>query len=138
MRNIYVVTHPQAGHHVDGLVGGWYDSDLTELGQRQADAVAAELGRRLHLGAVRIVASDLLRARHTAEIINTRIGGELRIDPDLREKSYGDAEGRPKAWLQERQLPLPDQGERLRHDDGIAGAETRMDLAQRAYAACSA
>lgn len=135
MRSIYVVTHPEAGHHVDGLVGGWYDSDLTELGHRQAHAVAAELSRRLDVGPVGIVASDLLRARHTAEIINTRLGGDLRLDPDLREKSYGDAEGRPKAWLQERQIPLPDQGERLRHDDGIARAETRMDLAQRAYAA---
>lgn len=132
---MYVVIHTQAGHHVDGLVGGWYDSDLTGLGQRQADAVAAELERRLDGGAVGIIASDLLRARHTAEFISTRIGGDVRLDPDLREKSYGDAEGRPKAWLQERQIPLPEQGERLRHDEGIAGAETRMDLAQRAYAA---
>jgi len=135
VRNIYVVTHPQAGHHIVGLVGGWYDSDLTELGQRQAHAVAAELSRRLDGGAVVILASDLRRARHTAEIIKARIGGDLQLDPDLREKSYGDAEGRPTAWMQERQIPLPDQGERLRHDDGIAGAETRMDLAQRAYAA---
>lgn len=132
---MFIVTHPEAGHHVEGLVGGWYDSDLTQLGQRQADAVAAELERRLDDGAVGIITSDLLRARHTAEIISTRIGGDVRLDPDLREKSYGEAEGRPKTWLQERQIPLPAQGERLRHDEGIAGAETRMDLARRAYAA---
>jgi len=135
VRNIFVVTHPQATHHVEKIVGGWHDSDLTDLGQRQAAAIAEELARRLDGAPVGIVTSDLRRARRTAETISARIGGELRIDPDLREKSYGDAEGRPETWLQERQIPLPDHGERLRHDEGIAGAETRMQLARRAYAA---
>jgi probable phosphoglycerate mutase len=55
------------------------------------------------------------------------------IDRDLREKSYGEAEGKPQSWLRERAVPLPEVGERLRHDSGITGAETRMDLAERAY-----
>ena len=38
-KDIYLVAHGEARHHVEGLVGGWYDSDLTELGQRQAQAV---------------------------------------------------------------------------------------------------
>ena len=134
MRTIYLVAHPHAQHHVDGLVGGWYDSDLTELGRRQAAAIAADLDRRLGGGPVEITSSDLLRARQTAEIIQGLSGGQLRLDPDLREKSYGEAEGKPKSWLQERQIPLPDQGERLRHDEGVPGAESRMDLARRAYA----
>lgn len=56
-------------------------------------------------------------------------------DSDLREKSYGEAEGRPQSWLEERSVPASEFGERLRHDEGIAGAETRWDLASRAYAA---
>lgn len=135
MKNIYVVTHPQSQHHVDGLVGGWFDSELTDLGKRQADAIAQDLELRLNGDEVDTVSSDLVRARSTAETIQGRVGGDLRLDSDLREKSYGEAEGRPKAWLQQRQIPLPAQGERLRHDEGIAGAETRMDLARRAYAA---
>jgi len=136
VRNIYVVTHPQATHHVEGIVGGWHDSALTDLGERQAESIAEELAKRLDgSGDVETVASDLQRAHRTAEIVQGRVGGKLRIDPDLREKSYGEAEGRPTAWLKERQIPLPDRGERLRHDEGIAGAETRMDLARRAYAA---
>ena len=31
MKHLYVVTHPQATHHTEGVVGGWYDSELTEL-----------------------------------------------------------------------------------------------------------
>lgn len=47
MRSIYVVTHPEATHHVDGLVGGWYDSELTDRGVRQAGAIADVLADRL-------------------------------------------------------------------------------------------
>ena len=135
MKTIYLITHPQAQHHVDGLVGGWYDSDLTALGRRQAAETAADLERRLDGHPVKIISSDLQRARSTAEVIQERVGGQLRLDSDLREKSYGEAEGRPTSWLRERQIPLPDQGDRLRHDEGIAGAESRMDLARRAYSA---
>lgn len=135
MKSIYVVTHPQATHHVQGLVGGWFDSELTELGLRQAEAIAAQLAARLGDSLVQTVSSDLRRARHAAEIILDRLGGELRLDPDLRERSCGVAGGRPTAWLTARAIPLPEQGDRLRHDDGIDGSETRMDLAVRAYAA---
>ncbi|MBZ2197070.1 histidine phosphatase family protein [Occultella gossypii] len=133
--NIYVVTHPQATHHVDGLVGGWFDSDLTDLGRRDADAIAAELAQAIAGDPVDVVCSDLRRASRTARIIADRVGTEPRHDGDLREKSYGDAEGRPQSWLRERQIPLPAVGERLRHDEGIPGAETRWQLAERAYAA---
>ena len=49
---------------------------------------------------------------------------EVNLDADLREKSFGDAEGRSVAWLRERIIPIPEFGERLRHDEGIPGAET--------------
>jgi hypothetical protein len=29
VRRIYVITHPEATHHVENRVGGWYDSDLS-------------------------------------------------------------------------------------------------------------
>ncbi|MEQ7125885.1 histidine phosphatase family protein [Actinopolymorpha sp. B11F2] len=135
MKNIYVVTHPEATHHVDGLVGGWFDSNLTERGMRQAESIAEALSERLGDADVETITSDLRRAQRTAEVIVKRIGGALKLDPDLREKSYGEAGGRPKAWLEERRIPIPEFGERLRHDEGVDGAETRMDLAVRAYAA---
>jgi hypothetical protein len=30
IKDIHIVTHAEATHYVDGLVGGWFDSDLTE------------------------------------------------------------------------------------------------------------
>lgn len=43
MKTLYVVTHPQSIHHVEKKVGGWYDTSLTDLGHRQAKAIAARL-----------------------------------------------------------------------------------------------
>ncbi|WP_240755834.1 histidine phosphatase family protein [Nocardioides iriomotensis] len=132
-KSIYVVTHPEATHHIHGVVGGWFDSDLTERGVEQAETIASSLVTRLDGATAEILSSDLLRARRTAEVIAKRLQMDVTLDPDLREKSYGEAEGKPRAWLTERVIPLPEIGERLRHDEGIPGAETRMDLAERAY-----
>ncbi len=33
MRHLYVVTHAQSQHHLDDVVGGWHDSDLSEHGR---------------------------------------------------------------------------------------------------------
>lgn len=136
MRHVYVVTHPEATHHRDGLVGGWYDSDLTEHGRAQAEAIAAALADRVpDPESARLWSSDLRRARRTADVVGGRLGLPVTVDPDLREKSYGEAGGKPQAWLDARFVPPPATGERMRHDEGIEGAETKWDLAVRAYAA---
>lgn len=138
VKTVCVVTHPEATHHVDELVGGQFDSDLTERGQRQARLVAAALGARIPPGAaVEVSSSDLLRTRRTALAVAERLGTEVRLDPRLREKSYGVAGGRPQAWLDARFVPPPAVGERMRHDEGVAGAETKWDVAERVYAAAA-
>lgn len=125
-RKLYVVTHPQATHHVDGLVGGWYDSDLTEKGLRDARNIAGALRARIPpTAAVEVVSSDLLRARRTAAVIAETLATVEVLDPRLREKSYGEAEGRPQSWLDDRFVVPPASGNRLAHDEGLPGAETR-------------
>lgn len=135
MRNLFVVTHPESTHHVDGRVGGWYDSELTPAGLRAAAAIGAALATRVGPGDVEVVSSDLRRTLQTARAIGDALDAPVTTDPGLREKSYGDAEGRPQAWLDERFVPPPPTGERMRHDEGIPGAETKWDLAVRVYAA---
>ena len=46
-RTVLVVTHPEATHHVEGLVGGQFDSTLTPRGERDAAAIAAALRDRI-------------------------------------------------------------------------------------------
>lgn len=136
MRIVHVVTHPEATHHVDKLVGGWYDSELTEAGLAAAQSIGATLRRRIPRDSeVEVFSSDLKRSWQTAQAIGDRLTVEVTPEPGLREKSYGEAGGQPQAWLDERFVPPPADGERMRHDEGIAGAETKWDLATRVYAA---
>ena len=105
-------------------------------GRAHAGAIAEALASALpDPAAVEVRSSDLRRAGRTADIVAARLGTEVIVDPALRERSYGEAGGRPQSWLDERFVPPPECGERLRHDQGIAGAETTWDLATRAYAA---
>jgi probable phosphoglycerate mutase len=53
----------------------------------------------------RIVTSDLARTREPAERIASRFGTLFAALPDLREMSYGIAEGKPQAWLDKRFVP---------------------------------
>ena len=136
MRRLYVVTHPEAAHHLSGEVGGWSDTALTERGLRQADAVAARIRELVPADAgVELHSSDLTRTVQTAEVIGARLGVRPALLPGLREKSYGVAEGRPQAWLDARFVPPPPTGDRMDHAEGIEGAETRREFAVRVYAA---
>ena len=63
MRTIHVVTHPEATHHVEGRVGGWYDSDLTAVGKRDAAAVIADAlySHVPHAAAIEVIADQPTR-----------------------------------------------------------------------------
>lgn len=131
MRDLYVVTHGEAEHHVTGLVGGWHDSVLTSRGQEQAAAAARSVTGRAPAG-TRVVSSDLRRAAQTARPIADALGSAVELRPELRELSYGEAEGRPQAWLDARFVPAPDHA-RLDHRYGIPGSESKRELADRVY-----
>jgi probable phosphoglycerate mutase len=66
-------------------------SKLTERGRRQAHTVAHELAG---VRADAVIASDLLRARQTAEIIAADRHLEVRVIPELHERSVGSFIGR--------------------------------------------
>ncbi|ANH39680.1 Putative phosphoserine phosphatase 2 [Nocardioides dokdonensis FR1436] len=143
MRTLHLVTHPEATHVVDGLVGGWYDADLTERGRVQAEAVAGELATRLRPALeagerVAVASSDLLRCRRTAELVAAGLGRAsgrsipVELDEGLREQSYGAAEGRPVGTFT--QQPPRAGIDPLRHRDGVPGSETRLEVATRVHA----
>ena len=136
MRCLYVLTHPEATHHVEKVVGGWYDARLTPAGIRTAAALAGVLRDRIPADAdVEVISSDLQRTLRTAQEAAKPFGVPPITDRRLRERSYGAAEGRPKEWLDQRFVPPPAVGDRMGHDVGVSGAETTWAFASRVYAA---
>lgn len=64
MRTLYVVTHPEATHHLEGVVGGWYNSSLTPDGFQAAAAIAQALRTKISEGTdVELYTSDLQRTQ---------------------------------------------------------------------------
>ncbi len=82
-----------------------------------------------------LFSSDLRRTVRTAEEVAGLFGVEPTLDRRLREKSYGEAGGRPQSWLDQRFVRPPAAGERMEHDEGVRGAETKATWARRVYAA---
>ena len=87
---LLLVRHGLTLSNVQGRYTGQSDVPLTEMGERQAEAV----GKRLATEALDvIVSSDLQRARDTAEAIARYHNLPVRDDADLREASLGEWEG---------------------------------------------
>jgi 2,3-bisphosphoglycerate-dependent phosphoglycerate mutase len=130
MKEFFIVTHTQATHHVDRLVGGWYDSSLTEKGLIDA----AACGRRLvelELQGVPIYSSDLARTRQTALALSDCLKSEIILDARLREMSFGDAEGCSQDEIGGAILSS-DGDNRLDFRNAYEG-ETKRELATRLY-----
>jgi probable phosphoglycerate mutase len=90
MTILLLVRHGETDWNADGRLQGQTDRPLSDFGRRQARQLAEELAEE-PLEA--LYASDLVRARETAEIVGRRIGLPTLLDPELREKNWGTWEG---------------------------------------------
>jgi probable phosphoglycerate mutase len=89
MTRILLVRHGESEWNALGRWQGQADPPLTEMGLRQAKHAAASIG-----AVDAVVASDLQRARVTAELIASQLGiGPVAVDPDLRERDAGEWQG---------------------------------------------
>jgi probable phosphoglycerate mutase len=130
-RLLLIVRHGEAEGNRDHRFIGQQDVPLSDLGRRQANAVADRLER---LGVDRIVASDLARARDTGAPLAHRLGIPIEEDPRLREISNG-------AWAmclpEEIEEGWPDLWSRYRSGEDVPrpGGETWADVGIRVRAA---
>jgi 2,3-bisphosphoglycerate-dependent phosphoglycerate mutase len=87
---LLLVRHGETDWNADGRLQGHTDRPLSDYGRRQAAQLADALaGEELDA----IYASDLARARETAEIVGERLHLPVELEPDLREKDWGTWEG---------------------------------------------
>ena len=90
MTTLLLVRHGETDWNAEGKLQGHTDRPLNDYGRRQAQILADRLAKE-KIDAV--YASDLCRARETAEILGERLGLAVGVDPDLREKNWGSWEG---------------------------------------------
>lgn len=98
---IYLVRHGQTAFNRERRLQGHVDSPLTDLGRRQAQAVAGLLRdlTRAEPG-WRVISSPLGRARDTAAAVAQVLGAEVEEDRRLMELSWGDWDGRLRSELE--------------------------------------
>ena len=119
MTTLLLLRHAQSTWNESGRIQGWADPPLTEAGRAAARALAGRLAHAVELPPTvnghpgppaptggsprwRLVASDLRRARETAEILAVGMGGDngsrprVSIEPRLRERGAGVLEGRTR------------------------------------------
>src|SRR5438309_4580604 len=90
MTTLLLVRHGETDWNAERRWQGHADVPLNERGREQAQRLADSLP----VDAVdAIYASDLARARETAEILGARLGRPVVVDPDLREIDVGSREG---------------------------------------------
>lgn len=105
MIRVLLVRHGESEWNAAGRWQGQADPPLTATGRRQGRSAAASIG-----ALDTIVASDLQRARETAEIIAEELGvGPVELDAGFRERHAGAWQGLTRSEIHE-QWPgyLPD------------------------------
>lgn len=130
MQTIYLVTHCEASHSVEGKVGGWFDSELTMRGRKQASELSKRLEEWTDLQSLDVYSSDLKRAVQTAEILIKNTSLRPQLDPRIREMSFGSHEGMSQAEHRHSMNPVSKAGDRLEHRI-CPGAESRREVAER-------
>lgn len=127
---ILLLRHGQTEFNLARRAQGRLDSPLTDLGRRQAAAMAglaADLMAR-EPGPWRLVSSPQGRALATAEIVSARIGLPVQTDARLREHSMGEFDG---LHVDEFSARLPPDVPRHERQFHAPGAETFEALCAR-------
>ena len=120
MTELLLVRHGETDWNAEGKLQGHTDRPLNDYGRRQAQALADRLAGE-NIDAV--YASDLSRARETAEIVGERLGLTVAVDADLREKNWGNWEG----LTSEERLHIEFEGETSEaHRDRMLSAVQRI------------
>lgn len=87
---VYIVRHGEVPHNALKQYN-IIDEDLTEVGIKQAEELREEI-KEINFDI--IISSPLIRAKHTAEIIN-RNNNPIIYDDRIKERSCGDLSGKP-------------------------------------------
>ena len=129
---IIAIRHGETTWNVDTRIQGHLDIPLNANGRWQAERLASAMQDE---PVKAIYASDLARAWETAQYVAQATGVAVTKEVGLRERGFGDFEGKTFAEIAEL---LPEQSMRWRRRDPTfspAGGESLVDLTRRILAA---
>ncbi len=98
-RIFYIFRHGETDWNKEKRIQGHTDTILNENGRQQANDLILKF-KNIKLDA--IYSSDLIRAQETAKALTEKYQIPLFLNRDLREMSYGDAEGMQISELKEK------------------------------------
>ncbi|TNF61875.1 MAG: histidine phosphatase family protein [Burkholderiales bacterium] len=125
---ILAIRHGETAWNRDTRIQGHTDIGLSDHGRWQVDRLAQAL-REEPIAA--FYASDLSRARETAEAVARRHGARVQTHAGLRERSFGRFEGQTWAELESR-YPAESMAWRKRVPDfAPPGGESLLQLRER-------
>ena len=125
---ILAIRHGETLWNVDSRIQGHLDIGLNDTGRWQAERLALALKDE---PIAAIYASDLSRAHDTALAVSRHTGVPVQAEPGLRERSFGEFEGRTFAEIE---TELPAQAQRWRQRDPAftpTGGESLLMLEAR-------
>lgn len=132
MTRFCLVRHGQTDWNVEGRYTGQSDIPLNAAGRQQARQLAGLLKGEPFAA---VYASDLMRARETAEIIAGCLQLPVRTDPRLREINQGEWEGLHVDTIKARYAALWQQRASDPSSARAPAGETVGEVAERVSAA---
>ena len=127
---IVLVRHGATDWNLEHRCQGASDRDLSEVGVRQAEDIAAQL-RTENVGA--IYASDLKRARRTAAVIGQPHHLPVIIEERIRELDHGKLEGLTFTEIKENFGEFLTRWRTEPAELQVPGGERLIDVAERAW-----
>ena len=127
VRRLILLRHGQTEWNATDRMQGQYDTELSELGRRQAKVAAREMGGH---DAIALLSSDLRRAYDTAAALAEYSGMEIVSDPRLRETQLGEWQGLTHIEVDAR-WPGARQRWRLEASFNPPGGESKLEVGAR-------
>lgn len=125
MPHLYFTRHGQTIWNVENKICGATDIALTDFGHNQAVSLGNEILKK-NYQIDEILYSPLIRAAETARHISEAAAIPMRMEPRLKEQSFGRFESTPrdgKAFQQAKSCFI----------DHYEGGESMLQMAQRIY-----
>ena len=127
---IVLVRHGATDWNLEHRCQGSSDRDLSDIGERQAEALAERLRRETIHG---VYASDLKRARRTAEMISLPHQLPVIVEESIRELDHGHLEGLTFNEIKHNYGDFLTRWRSQPAELQVPGGERLADVAERAW-----